>query len=41
MRFVPEDIVEDPCDCVEPVHWPVVVDGGSSLFPKEIIAGSM
>ena len=40
MRLVPEDIVEDPCDCVELVHCPDVV-GGSSLFPKEIIAGSM
>lgn len=38
MRLVPEGSVEDPCDCVVVDHW---VDAGSSLLPKEMIAGSV
>jgi hypothetical protein len=38
MRLFPEDIVEDPWDCVVVDHCDDVV---SSLFPCDIIAGSV
>jgi hypothetical protein len=38
MRLVPEDNVEDPCDCVVVDHCDGV---GSSLVPNDIIAGSV
>ena len=43
MRFVPEDIVEDPCDCVVVDHCDDDddADTGSSLLPNDIIAGSV
>jgi hypothetical protein len=38
MRLVPEDNVEDPCDCVVVDHCDGVE---SSLVPNDIIAGSV